>query len=344
MTLPVRDRLQRPLGALRLSVTDRCNLRCHYCMPAEHYTWLPRAELLTFEELERLARAFVAAGVHKLRLTGGEPLLRQDLPALVARLAAIPGVTDLALTTNGTLLAEHAAALKAAGLHRITISCDTLQPERMRAFARHDRVADVVAGIDAAIAAGFAGLKLNTVAVRGVNDDELVALARFAHERGIEPRFIEYMDVGGATDWQPDAVVSRPEILARLGDAFGPLTPIARSADPHAPADRWRVPSGAVVGIVASTTAPFCRDCDRARLTADGTFFRCLYATDGVDLRTPLRAGDDAAMLTTMIRDAWSMRTDRGAEERASLPARGIFIPRDALRRDPHHEMHVRGG
>lgn len=344
MTAAVRDRLGRPLGALRLSVTDRCNLRCQYCMPAEHYTWLPRAELLTFEELERVARAFVAAGVHKLRLTGGEPLLRQELPALVARLAAIPGVTDLALTTNGTLLAEQAAALRAAGLHRITISCDTLRPERMRAFARHDRVADVVAGIDAARTAGFTRLKLNTVAVRGVNDDELVELVRFAHDRGIEPRFIEYMDVGGATDWQADAVVSREEILAQLTGALGPLAPVPGTDDPHAPADRWRTADGRTIGIVASTTAPFCRDCDRARLTADGTLFRCLYATDGVDLRTPIRAGADEATLTALVRDAWTMRTDRGAEVRAALPARGIFIPRDALRRDPHHEMHVRGG
>jgi cyclic pyranopterin phosphate synthase len=340
----VTDLFGRPLGALRISVTDRCNLRCHYCMPEESYTWLPREALLTFEELERVARAFVAEGVHKLRLTGGEPLLRRDLSDLVARLVAIAGVTDLALTTNGTLLAEQAGALHAAGLRRITISCDTLRADRMKAFARHDKVDDVVAGIDAALAAGFSRLKLNMVVVRGVNEDEVAEVAEFALARGIEPRFIEYMDVGGATAWTADSVVSREEILATLGSRFGPVTPLDRAGDPHAPAERYRAANGAVMGIVASTTAPFCRDCDRARLTADGTFFRCLYATDGIDLRTVLRDGGTTDDLRRAIGNAWRERSDRGAEERAALPVRGIFVPRDALRRDPHREMHVRGG
>lgn len=340
----VADRFGRPLGALRLSVTDRCNLRCHYCMPEESYTWLPREALLSFEELERVARAFVAAGVHKLRLTGGEPLLRRDLADLVARLVAIPGVTDLALTTNGTRLAEQAEALHTAGLRRITVSCDTLRPDRMRTFARHDKVADVVAGIDAARAAGFTRLKLNTVVVRGINDDEVVELAEFALQRDIEPRFIEYMDVGGATDWTAEAVVSREEILSRLSARFGAALALTDDSDPHAPATRYRCADGSVIGIVASTTTPFCRSCDRARLTADGTFFRCLYATDGIDLRAALRAGATVEELRALIADAWQARTDRGAEIRAALPDRGIFIPRDALRRHPHREMHVRGG
>jgi cyclic pyranopterin phosphate synthase len=340
----VTDRLGRPLGALRLSVTDRCNLRCRYCMPAANYTWLPREDLLTFEELEQVVRASVTLGVHKVRITGGEPLLRADLPALVARLASISGVSDLALTTNGTLLADQAAALCAAGLQRVTVSCDTLQPERMKAFARHDKVSDVIAGLDAAISAGFNDLKLNTVAVRDLNEDELANIAVFALERGIEPRFIEYMDVGGATEWSSDLVIPRDEIVARLADRLGEPEPLRRGDDPHAPAERWRFGGRHVVGIVASTTAPFCRDCDRARLTADGTFFRCLYAADGFDLRTPIRAGADQPEITQMIRSAWESRTDRGAELRAALPDRGILVPLEGLQRNPHREMHVRGG
>ena len=287
----VADRLGRPLGALRLSVTDRCNLRCRYCMPAANYTWLPREDLLTFEELEAVVRAAVTLGVHKVRITGGEPLLRAELPALVARIARIAGVTDLALTTNGTLLANQAVALRAAGLQRVTVSCDTLRPERMKAFARHDKVGDVVAGLDAAAAAGFRDLKLNTVAVRDLNEDELATIAVFALDRGIEPRFIEYMDVGGATEWSRDLVVPRDEIIARLADRLGAAEPLPRGDDPHAPAERWRFGGQHIVGIVASTTAPFCRNCDRARLTADGTFFRCLYAEEGFDLRTAIRGG-----------------------------------------------------
>jgi GTP 3',8-cyclase len=342
--MPVADRLGRPLGALRLSVTDRCNLRCRYCMPAANYTWLPREDLLTFEELEAVVRAAVMLGVHKVRITGGEPLLRTELPALVARLAAITGISDLALTTNGTLLADQAVALRAAGLHRVTVSCDTLHPERMKDFARHDKVSDVIAGLDAALSAGFRDLKLNTVAVRDLNEDELATIAVFALERGIEPRFIEYMDVGGATEWRRDLVIPRDEIIARLADRLGTPQPLRRGDDPHAPAERWRFGGQHVVGIVASTTAPFCRDCDRARLTADGTFFRCLYAEDGFDLRTPLRDGASREGLAKVIRSAWEARTDRGAEVRAALPDRGVLVPLEGLQRNPHREMHVRGG
>jgi cyclic pyranopterin phosphate synthase len=341
---PVTDRLGRPLGALRLSVTDRCNLRCRYCMPAANYTWLPREDLLTFEELERVVRAAVSLGVHKVRLTGGEPLLRAELPALVARLAAISGIADLALTTNGTLLADQAVALRAAGLQRVTVSCDTLQPERMKEFARHDKVSDVIAGLDAAVSAGLRDLKLNTVAVRDLNEDELATIAMFALERGIEPRFIEYMDVGGATEWSPDLVIPRDEIIERLAERLGQPEPLRRGGDPHAPAERWRFGGRHVVGIVASTTAPFCRDCDRARLTADGTFFRCLYAAEGFDLRAPIRAGATPGALAQVMRSAWETRSDRGAELRAALPDRGVLVPLESLQRNPHREMHVRGG
>ncbi len=336
------DRLGRPFRSLRVSVTDRCNLRCQYCMPEDEYVWLPRASLLTFEEIERVARVAAGVGTSKLRLTGGEPLLRRDLPELVARLVAIDGIDDLALTTNGLLLAPLAADLRQAGLRRVTISLDTLRPERMAAFARSGRHADVIAGIDAARAAGFDAVKLNCVVVRGFNDDEVVALVEFARDRGVELRFIEYMDVGGATRWDRDAVVSRDEIVATLAGAFGGVEPLAERG--AAPAERFVLGDGTTVGIIASTTAPFCRDCDRARITADGTFFLCLYAGDGVDLREPLRAGANDAELAALLRAAWAGRRDRGAEQRAAVADRGVLVPLSGLRADPRREMHVRGG
>jgi cyclic pyranopterin phosphate synthase len=339
-----RDRLGRPLGAVRLSVTDRCNLRCRYCMPEDDYTWLPRASLLSFEELARIARLFAALGAGKIRLTGGEPLLRRDLAGLVARIRREPRVREIALTTNGTLLADHAGALRAAGLDRVTISLDTLRAERMAAFARSTHHADVLAGIDAAREAGFAGLKLNTVVVRDFNDDEIVAIAEFAAARGIEPRYIEYMDVGGATQWTPSSVVSREEIVAALAVRFGAAEPLPRDGDPHAPAERFRFASGLVAGVIASTTAPFCRDCDRARVTADGTLFLCLYAGDGIDLREPLRAGASDDDLLALIGTAWEGRSDRGAEARLATGDRGVLVPLQGLRADPRREMHVRGG
>lgn len=340
----VRDRLGRPLGALRISVTDRCNLRCRYCMPADSYDWLPAESLLDFDELTRLTRLFIAAGVHKVRLTGGEPLLRPNIDHLVHQLASLDGIDDLALTTNGTRLEASAALLKRAGLGRLTVSLDTLRGERMRAMARHDRHDDVVRGIEAALRAGFRRLKLNTVVIRGVNDDELVDIVRFAKAYGLEPRFIEYMDVGGATEWSADAVVPGREVLAILAEAFGPAVPLPRHDDPHAPALRWRLGDGTVVGMVTSTTAPFCRDCDRARLTADGRWYRCLYAAEGVDLAAPLRGGTSDAELSAMIHGGWRDREDRGAEVRRALPDRGVLVPLGRLRADPRLEMHVRGG
>ncbi len=313
-------------------------------MPADAYRWLPAPSLLSFDEMVRLARLFASLGVHKLRITGGEPLLRPGLPDLVRELAAIEGVTDLALTTNATRLAPLAADLHRAGLDRLTISLDTLDPDRMRAMARHDRIEDVHAGLDAAHEAGFDRIKLNSVVIRGVNDDELPAIVAFARDRNIEPRFIEYMDVGGAMEWQPDAVVPGREIVATLGAAFGGATPLPRHDDPHAPAARWRLGDGTIIGVVTSTTQPFCRDCDRSRLTADGRWYRCLYAEQGTDLATPLRAGASDAELGAMIGTAWAVREDRGAEVRAALPDRGVLVTLTRLRDDPGLEMHVRGG
>jgi cyclic pyranopterin phosphate synthase len=342
--VPILDRLQRPLGAVRISVTDRCNLRCSYCMPEDEYAWLPRESLLSFEEIARLARIFAQLGAGKIRLTGGEPLLRRDLDQLVGMVKAIGGVREVALTTNALLLKSMTARLKTAGLDRITVSLDTLHPERMAVFAKSAHHADVIGGIDAAIAGGFAGLKINSVVVRGYNDDEVVALAEFARGRGIEPRYIEYMDVGGATRWRAEDVVSREEIVAALEQRFGAAEPMTNVDDPHAPAQRFRFADGTVAGIISSTTTPFCRDCDRARVTADGTMFLCLYADQGVDLREPLRSGATDDQLAALIRSAWEGRADRGAEARLAVGHRGVLVPLQGLRADPRREMHVRGG
>lgn len=343
MTTALRDRLGRPLGSLRLSVTDRCNMRCSYCMPEAEYEWLPRAQILTFEEIARLVGVFAGLGVTKVRLTGGEPLLRHDLTQLVRMIHADPRITDQALTTNGVLLGAYAAALKAAGLGRVTVSLDTLRPDRMERFARTTRHADVVAGIGAAQGAGFERLKINSVVVRGFNDDELVDLIEFARARAAEVRFIEYMDVGGATRWSLDRVVSQREILDRLGHQYGAITALTGD-DPHAPAERFALPDGTTFGIIASTTAPFCRACDRSRITADGQWLLCLYAADGIDLREPLRGGASDDELAAIIETGWAGRSDRGAEQRLALAEREPLYQVGGLRADPHREMHTRGG
>ncbi|NNG16380.1 MAG: GTP 3',8-cyclase MoaA [Gemmatimonadales bacterium] len=337
-----RDRYDRPVGSLRLSVTDRCNMRCRYCMPEESYVWLPRASLLSFEELERLVRLFAISGVEKVRLTGGEPLLRHDLPNLVSRLRRVPGIRDLALTTNGILLDRWAEPLRNAGLDRLTISLDTLRPERLREFARTDRHPDVLRGIAAARHAGFTTIKVNAVIIRDYNLDELGDLLAFGRSEGVEVRFIEYMDVGGATRWSMDQVVSKQELLELIGRTHGPTTLLA--GDPRAPAERFTLVDGTRFGIVASTTAPFCGQCDRSRLTADGTWFLCLYAEAGVDLRESLRRGASDAEICDQIRQTWEGRTDRGAEARLGQSERGALYPVEALRADPRREMHTRGG
>jgi len=341
----ITDVFERPLRNLRLSVTDRCNLRCQYCMPEEEYAWLPRGDLLTFEEIATLVALFTDLGVEKVRLTGGEPLLRRDLPTLVRMLARNPCIQDLALTTNGILLAEQAPALYDAGLHRVTVSLDTLRPERFQVLTRRDTHSRVLAGIEAVQRVGFTGLKLDTVVIRGVNDDELVDLIEYGKQVGAEVRFIEYMDVGGATYWSIDKVCSRATMLERLSQHYGPITPVVEAS--WAPAERFRLPDGTVFGIIASTTAPFCRTCDRSRLTADGVWYLCLYARQGIDLRQPLRTGVSREALAALIASGWQTRQDRGAEERKALETDGMrstLIPLERLRKDPHLEMHTRGG
>jgi GTP 3',8-cyclase len=342
MAVSIVDRFARPLRSLRISVTDRCNLRCHYCMPETDYAWLPRDTLLSFEEITAIASAFVAVGADRVRITGGEPLLRRDLPVLVSQLASLPGVGDLALTTNGVLLADKARALRDAGLHRITVSLDTLNRQRFERLTRFDEHAAVLKGIEAAAGAGFDSLKIDTVVMRGTNDDELIELLEFGRRAGAEVRFIEYMDVGGATRWSPEAVLSQDEILQTVAAHYGAVQ--AAGGRGSAPADRFTLPDGTTFGIIASTTRPFCRDCDRSRLTADGVWLMCLYATAGTDLRRPLRAGATRDDLVQLIRTVWSQRADRGAEERLVLGSRAPLIPVAALKKDAHLEMHTRGG
>jgi cyclic pyranopterin phosphate synthase len=310
-------------------------------MPEEDYTWLPREQLLSFEEIERLVRIMEPLGVEKVRLTGGEPLLRRDLAGLLSKLSARPGLRDIALTTNGVTLAEHASALCQAGLSRVTISLDTLQPERFRALTRRDSLPKVLEGIQAATRV-FRSVKLNTVLMRGVNDDEMFSLVEFARQQGVELRFIEYMDVGGATHWESSRVLPREEMLQRLAARYGAVEALSEGGS--APAERFRLPGGLVVGVIASTSTPFCGTCDRARLTADGTFFLCLYARRGLDLRKWLRNGSSDEEITAAIGAAWSARSDRGAEQRLAVLSRGPLASRDELRQDPRLEMHTRGG
>ncbi len=335
------DAHQRPLANLRLSVTDRCNLRCQYCMPEEDYLWLPREDILNFEEIERLVDQFLHLGVEKVRLTGGEPLLRRDLATLIERLARKPAIRDLAMTTNAVLLAPNVHDLKRAGLGRLTISLDTLQRDRFIKLARFDELPRVLAGIDSAVDT-FPGFKIDTVMIRGVNDDEMIPLLEFAKSRAVVLRFIEYMDVGGATNWSMTQVVTRDDMLKTIAAHFGPVEPLRENTS--APADRYRLPDGSVFGIIASTTEPFCKTCDRSRLTADGLWYLCLYAARGMDLRGPMRGGVSDDALRDLITSVWHARTDRGAENRLDVRERSPLIPLKALKRDPHLEMHTRGG
>lgn len=342
----VTDTLGRPLGSLRLSVTDRCNLRCKYCMPEPEYVWLPREDILSFEEMATLVGYFADFGVDKVRLTGGEPLLRKDLPRLVRLLRRNRRITEVALTTNGVLLADYAQELYEAGLDRVTVSLDTIRPERFRQLTGRDEFTRVLEGIESVGKTGFTNLKLDTVAIRGFNEDELGSLIEFAKHYQAEVRFIEYMDVGGANEWRMDKVLSQDMILDVLARRYGRIKALpGRGA---APAQRFCLPDGAIFGIIPSTTMPFCAQCDRSRLTADGLWYLCLYAGSGVDLRKPLRMKEHPDRIRDIIRSGWVTRRDRGAEERKALERVGLraggLIDIDRLREDPHLEMHARGG
>jgi GTP 3',8-cyclase len=297
---PLIDTFGRVHNNLRISVTDRCNLRCTYCMP-EEVTFLDRSELLTFEEITAFTRVAAGLGVDKVRLTGGEPLLRRDLPELVRMLLAVPGVRDLGLTTNALLLTAQAGPLYAAGLRRLNVSLDTLDPERFRQLARRDALAETLTGIDAAGSAGFERIKVNAVVLRGVNDTDVVPLARYARDRGLEMRYIEYMPIG-AEAWEREKVVFAHEILEAVERDVGPLVP-AEDYDPRAPAMDFRyADGGGRVGIIASVSRPFCRRCNRLRLTADGKVRNCLFALDELDVKPLLRPVTDAAAVAELVR------------------------------------------
>ena len=324
----VHDQLGRPLADLRVSVTDRCNFRCRYCMPREHFDhehhYLPRADVLSFDEITRVVGALVPLGLRKVRLTGGEPLLRNDLPELVARLRRLPGL-ELALTTNGSLLGKQARALREAGLDRLTVSLDSLSPEVFARMTDSDfPVSDVLSGIEAAHAAGFGPIKINAVVRRGVNDHTLVELARRFKGSGDIVRFIEYMDVGLTNGWRMDHVLSGQEIVARL-NAELPLEPLTPNYAGEV-AKRYSYADGSgEVGVITSVTQPFCGDCARLRLSADGRIFGCLFARVGTDLRSLLRASSDDTALSAQLRDFWRARADRYSELRS---AGGLRLPR----------------
>jgi cyclic pyranopterin phosphate synthase len=324
------DQFQRPLHDLRISVTDRCNFRCTYCMPKEvfgrDYAFLPRAEILSFEEIARLARTFVSLGVEKVRLTGGEPLLRKDLPQLVRQLAEIDGIKDLTLTTNGSLLATKAADLRSAGLKRLTVSLDALDDATFRTMNDVDfPVTRVLEGIDAAVRAGFEPVKINAVIRRGVNEHSITDLAeRFSGPEFIM-RFIEYMDVGNTNGWRLDDVVPAKEIAERLG-----LSSLAANYRGEV-ARRYRTPQGGEIGLISSVTQPFCRDCTRARITADGQLYTCLFGTHGHNLRTPLRSGASEEELAKIIRAIWHTRSDRYSELRTAATQRESKVEMSAI-------------
>jgi cyclic pyranopterin phosphate synthase len=331
---PPRDQLGRRLRDLRISVTDRCNFRCTYCMPAEifgrDYGFLPRSQILRYEEIVRLAALFVRLGVEKLRITGGEPTVRRDLPDLVRQLAAIQGLRDLTLTTNGSALRTLAAPLADAGLNRITVSLDSLDDVVFRAMSGADMpVTRVLDGIAAAQEAGLAPVKVNMVVRRGSNEASIVPMARWARESGLILRYIEYMDVGTANGWRMDDVVPGAEIIALVDAAF-PLQALP-AGYPGEVATRFRYRDGAgEVGVIASVTAPFCGACTRARLSAEGQLFTCLFAARGTDLRAPLRGGADDAEMEARIRAAWGGRADRYSDlrsaETANLPRVEMFV------------------
>ena len=316
------DLLGRRLHDLRISVTDRCNFRCVYCMPIEVFgrdaAFVPRDELLTYEEMARLAAVFVSLGVEKVRVTGGEPLVRRDLPDFVAKLTGIPGLADIALTTNGSALARLAQPLADAGLRRVTVSLDSIDQETFSRMNGIDfPVARVLAGIDAARAAGLDPVKVNVVVRRGLNDADVVPMARWARAEGLTIRFIEYMDVGHSNGWKMDDVVSAEEIVAAIGREW-PLQPVGRVL-PGDVAARWRyADGGGEVGVIASVTQPFCGDCSRARISAVGELYTCLFASRGLDLRSLLRDGASDAAIGDVIRGTWAVRDDRYSELRSA--------------------------
>ena len=324
----VIDSYRRALKDLRISVTDRCNFRCTYCMPLDEYEWIDKREILTFEEITRLARLFVGLGVEKIRLTGGEPLVRQKLDQLVAQLSVIDGLKDLCLTTNGALLGEKIGALKRAGLKRINVSVDTLDPEKFKRMTKRGDLNKVLEGIFAAKQNGIDRIKLNAVVERGVNDDDILPLVEFARENGFAIRFIEYMDVGNANNWTSAKLVSKKEIIEKIAARF-PLKEVGRDQGSAPAVDYEFLDGRGDLGVIASITEPFCSSCTRVRLTADGKLVTCLFSQIGHDIKALLRGGASDSELTEFLCSIWTARKDRYSAERLEALRSSNYDPKD---------------
>ncbi|MGE5220736.1 MAG: GTP 3',8-cyclase MoaA [Chloroflexota bacterium] len=321
------DTYNRPLKDLRISVTDRCNFRCTYCMPLDEYEWIDKKEILTFEEIVRLAKLSIKFGVEKIRLTGGEPLVRQDLPVLIEKLAALEGLQDLCLTTNGALLSERIHALKVAGLKRINVSLDSLDPDKFKRMTKRGDLNKVLDGIFAAQQAGLTPIKLNAVIERGVNDDDIIPLVEFARDHGFAMRFIEYMDVGNANNWTSAKLVSKKEIIEKI-HAHHPLREVGRDQGSAPSVDYEFVDGGGDIGVIASVTEPFCASCTRLRLTADGKFVTCLFSQIGYDVKALLRGGASDDEIRAFLASLWRKRSDRYSVERLQAMKSASYDPR----------------
>ena len=321
------DVYQRPLRDLRISVTDRCNFRCTYCMPLDEYEWINKKEILTFEEITRLAILFVRLGVEKIRLTGGEPLVRQNLDRLVGKLSAIEGLKDLCLTTNGALLAEKVQALQQAGLQRINVSLDSLDRDKFKQMTKRGDLDKVLEGIFAAKSHGLHPIKLNAVIERGVNDDDILPLIEFSREHGFAMRFIEYMDVGNANNWTSEKLVSKKEIIAKIHSRY-PLKEIGRVQGSAPSVDYGFVDGRGDVGVIASVTEPFCSSCTRARVTADGKIVTCLFSDAGHDVKALIRSGASDEEILKLLSSIWMQRTDRYSLERLEALRTASYDPK----------------
>jgi GTP 3',8-cyclase len=322
------DALKRPIKDLRISVTDRCNFRCSYCMPLDEYQWINKKEILTFEEIQRLATLFVGLGVEKIRLTGGEPLVRQNLDKLVGKLSSIDGLKDLCLTTNGALLAEKVAALKAAGLKRVNISLDSLDPEKFRQITKRGDLSKVLEGVFAAKAHGLSPIKLNAVIERGLNEDDVLTLVEFSRENGFGIRFIEYMDVGNSNEWTSGKLFSKREIIEKVLSRYE-LKEVGRSGGTAPSVDYQFVDGRGDFGVIASVTEPFCSSCTRVRLTADGKIVTCLFSGVGHDVKALLRGGASDEEITHFFASIWQRRTDRYSAERLEALRSSSYNPKN---------------
>ena len=327
MNMMLVDAYKRPIRDLRVSVTDRCNFRCTYCMPLDEYEWINKKEILTFEEITRLAILFVQLGVEKIRLTGGEPLVRQNLDRLVGKLSAIEGLKDLCLTTNGALLAEKVQALKQAGLQRINVSLDSLDRDKFRRMTKRGDLDKVLEGIFAAKNHGLHPIKLNAVIERGVNDDDILSLVEFSREHGFAMRFIEYMDVGNSNNWTSEKLVSKKEIIAKIHSRF-PLREIGRAQGSAPSVDYEFVDGRGDIGVIASVTEPFCASCTRARITADGKIVTCLFSSVGHDIKAIVRSGASDDEILQLLSSIWMKRTDRYSLERLEALRTASYDPK----------------